>query len=198
MKDAVSILDHYAPGMLDKFCATNGMSSYNPYHNLTHALRVVKCAHDACLFEYANHGTIDTKSVVIAALFHDWRHCGKPGGDSLNTAIASRAPFVAEDKANVSWLIKMTKYPAGFELDALAIEAKILRDADVWSSIIMDADDFYQLQQGLAMEMGVEFKTWCDGNVGFLLNYPTLTEWALGVVDDHLEGKVEFLTKWSK
>jgi len=113
---------------------------HNGYHGLRHMLHVTWACYEACKY-YDKEGSNllcprQMRSLLIAALFHDYGHCGKSGDDEINIEVAIRGLFEniqPEDelhKEKIASVIRATKFPHEDLGENITLEQKILRDAD--------------------------------------------------------------------
>ncbi len=70
---------------------TKAKNLNNPYHNYRHMTHVFWLCYQACLFYRNTLSRREMRNLLIAALFHDFDHCGKMGNDALNIARALEA-----------------------------------------------------------------------------------------------------------
>jgi len=184
---------------LHEFLRTGGDSLTNPYHNIQHALRVAA---------FAGQATNHNPTVMLAGLFHDWRHPGGFGDPDIDTANVERAAtkvmslptdlLPAEaNKAMAAHSIRGTRFPMDeAEVQALPRMAKLLRDADVWNMAFMTDDELLALQVGLAAEAGVEPHRQFENNVAFIKTLPALTLYAEAVALKHRDRLISVLQNW--
>lgn len=129
-----------------------------PYHNFRHITHVLAECHDACRFYVGQLEPRPMRSLLIAALFHDFNHCGAPGDDRRNIDEALRAlelHLLPEDRPeldDIATLIRATEYPPRSSSADLELRAGILRDADL--SQAFREDWIQQVVLGLAAEWG--------------------------------------------
>jgi hypothetical protein len=130
----------------------------HPYHNFRHMFHVLWLVHDACQFYDSVLSPRQMRTALIAALFHDFNHCGMMGDDDLNIERAIRGlrkHVATEDQAyvdDIAELIRATQYPNVIPSDALDLCGKILRDADL--SQAFSVAWIQQVVFGLAAEWG--------------------------------------------
>ncbi len=126
-------LRHYARVV---FSAPN---IHNGYHGLRHMLHVTWVCYKACEY-YARLGLLGPRrmrSLLIAALLHDYGHTGRPGNDANNIKIALDAmhlvllPEDFEYFARISNILCATQYPHKHLGRAELLEQSIIRDADM-------------------------------------------------------------------
>ena len=100
------------------------------------------------------------RNLLIAALFHDFDHTGKPGPDAVNIAraVAGFERHIASvdrdelEKEKITRLIKITEYPYVIPWEKLNLAEQVLRDADM--SQALSVAWIQQVVFGLAMEWG--------------------------------------------
>ena len=135
------------------FCEATNL--YNPYHNLRHMLHVTWEAYDGCI--YHNLRPEQFRSVLVAAMFHDFNHSAGTGNDDLEVKCAIRAfekymdPVDAGNAREIITHIKATEYPYVIHTEKLLIGSKILRDADM--SQTFSVAWIQQILLGLSSEM---------------------------------------------
>jgi len=158
-KDILKIIKQYNLGRLFRYWLEYNSSQVAPYHNATHCLQVMLLARDCYIFETGKEAP---RSLIIAALFHDFDHSkGFYNNDRLNTerAISGFWEYILnhqlEDKIDyteqvcVEKLIAETTWPHGviqhlsFDKEYNAdfkIQVKCLRDADLlyWKNNVID------------------------------------------------------------
>lgn len=110
----------------------------NPYHNLFHTMSMVKNVYQGARFH--NLPNIETTSLVVAALFHDYDHSGGLWADCDNVKLAA-TKFWKFYNANANTLgllinagltdacIRVTEFP--FVLEPVTLAEEIIRDADM-------------------------------------------------------------------
>ncbi len=109
----------------------------NPYHNFRHMCHVAWLCYQACLFYKDVLLPIDMRSLLIAALFHDFDHCGKTGPDikNIERAIGGlKKHLLPEDLfefGQIATLIRYTEFPYTIPSNKLSLCGQIIRDADL-------------------------------------------------------------------
>lgn len=114
---------------------------HHGYHGLRHMLHVTWACYRACEY-YGEDGAgllspREMRNLLIAALFHDYGHCGKSGDDSLNIEVAIQGlleNLQPEDKfygGDIVSILKVTKFPHTDLGKSMTLEQKIIRDADM-------------------------------------------------------------------
>jgi 3'5'-cyclic nucleotide phosphodiesterase family protein len=164
-------------------------NSENPYHNFRHTLHVLWLCYDACGFYRKELSPRRMRSLLIAALFHDFNHPGHtPAGeddpDRTNIPIAIdglREHILPEDRAllrEIEAIIEATHFPYKVDGEKLDLLGKIIRDAD--------------LAQALSSAWGVKPLEVLRLQPQFLSSLRFNTEWARRVFPPQLvQGKVE-------
>jgi len=160
-------------------CAKN---LQHPYHNFRHIFHVMWLCYSACQY-YRNILTPrQMRNLLIAAIFHDFDHSGKPGHDELNIAEAIKAlekHIAPEDRAHladISYLIRMTEFPYKISSDGLELRALIIRDADL--SQAFSVAWIQQIVFGLASEWEKKPADILKLQGGFLGSLKFHTKWA--------------------
>jgi hypothetical protein len=173
----------------------------NPYHNLRHMLHVLWLCYNACRYYRDQLTPRRMRILLIAALFHDFDHPGRPhpgeeDPDRINIAIAItglRRYIMPEDRAllpAIEELVEATHYPYKIDSDKLDLFGKIIRDADraqalspVW---------IQQVVIGLAREWKVKPLEVLRAQRNFLGTLSFNTEWARRLFPRELvEAKIE-------
>jgi hypothetical protein len=114
----------------------------NPYHNFRHTLHVVWLCHKACRYYQEQLAPRQMRNLLIAALFHDFDHPGRPrrgeeDPDRINIDIAIaglRRYIMSSDHLclpEIEALIEATHHPYKIGSDELDLLGKIIRDADL-------------------------------------------------------------------
>lgn len=107
-----------------------------PYHNFRHMLHVLYLCYQACIFYKDTLTPREMRSLLIAALFHDFNHCGVMGDDDLNISRAIRGfekNMLKEDVESSSSIIdtiRATQFPYVTPSEELTLSGQIIRDAD--------------------------------------------------------------------
>mgnify|MGYP001612833552 CR=1 FL=1 len=110
---------------------------FNPYHNFRHIFHVTWLCYQACIFYREAMSPREMRNLLIASIFHDFDHTGKPGPDSVNIERAItglRKHLASEDKdefPNIEAIIKATEYPYVVPSGKLDLLCQIIRDADL-------------------------------------------------------------------
>jgi hypothetical protein len=67
---------------------------YNPYHNFRHMAHVLWLCYKACQYYSQELAPRQMRTLLIAALFHDFDHTGRPIGETrIRMASTLRSPF---------------------------------------------------------------------------------------------------------
>lgn len=129
----VGNLAHYFKAVM------NAPNIHHGYHGLRHMLHVTWVCYQACRY-YQRLGQMngrDARDLLIAALFHDYGHCGKGGIDAENILVAVDAfNQLAEpmDKNRLGWIlpiIRATQFPHEDLGSSPSLNEQIIRDADM-------------------------------------------------------------------
>jgi hypothetical protein len=133
----------------------------HPYHNLRHMLHVLWLCFEAIRYYHQQGRPITlrvARSILIAAMFHDFDHSGLLGNDDLNIERAVRGLkkcILPEDEPfldDIVALLWVTEYPYKVPSDSLELPGQILRDADMSQSLHVAW--IQQVIVGLAAEWG--------------------------------------------
>lgn len=160
----------------------NAQNLRNPYHNFRHMCHVLFLCYQACLFYKDKFSEREMRTLLVAALFHDFNHTGGTGPDSVNIARAIAGlerHLEMEDGgeyANIVALMKATEFPYKVPTESLGLRAQIIRDADMAQSL--GVAWIQQTVFGLASEWGKEPFNMLKDEVGFHKNLKFHTEWA--------------------
>lgn len=126
-------LHHYARIV---FSAPN---IHHGYHGLRHMLHVTWVCYQACDY-YIRLGKMtkrEARNLLIAAIFHDYAHCGKSGNDKFNIEIAVEAMAnrvaLQEDGyiAEIATIIRATQFPHADLGQSITLLQAVIRDADM-------------------------------------------------------------------
>ncbi len=140
---------------------TKARNLTKPYHNFRHMFYVVCTCFEACRYYLKKSGqhSIKIRSLLIAAMFHDFDHSGVVGHDDLEIERAIRGlrkHILPEDLGEfdaIATLIRYTEYPYKMKADELSMEGQILRDADL--SQALSGVWMQQILFGLSQEMNL-------------------------------------------
>lgn len=155
-----------------------------PYHNFRHMTHVLWLCHDACGFYAKELTPRQMRTLLIAALFHDFDHSGLFGNDDLNIERAVRGlkkhllPRDVGEFAAMETLIRATQYPPTISGEDLSLAAQILCDADV--SQAFSAAWIQQVIFGLSGEWGNTPLDALRAQEPFLRKLKFHTKWARG------------------
>jgi len=160
---------------------------FNPYHNFRHMTHVLWLCYNACQYYSHQLPPRQMRTLLIAALFHDFDHTGRPhrgeeDPDGINIAIAIsalRRYLASDDHARmpeIEALIEATHFPYKVDSDKLDLLGKIIRDADLAQALTPVW--IQQVVIGLARESGVSPLTMLKAQSSFLTSLPFNTQWA--------------------
>lgn len=169
-----------------EYVLNENSSNFLPYHNLNHILSVMEASY-TLINAYIAAGEKFTeqqiRNLLIAALFHDFKHSGGKLNDTDNVkkAIDCFRKFVAlnnnkyykyytvENITEVENIIQMTTYPYIKPIDEIGLRGKIIRDADLAQSA---RADFFISMVGLMYEHKAELKTVVKNTIQFNKDNP--------------------------
>lgn len=160
---------------------------HNPYHNFRHMLHVLWLCHRACRFYQKRLTPRQMRILLVAAIFHDFDHPGRPhpgeadpDGVNIRLAIAGLRRYVSpDDRASlpeIEAVIEATHYPyqtPGRELDLLG---QIIRDADLAQAL--NPAWIQHVVIGLAQEWGMQPFEAMKAQIPFLAALSFNTRWA--------------------
>jgi hypothetical protein len=180
--------------VLDELLKAGGSWLINPYHNLSHALRVA----NVVINEVPE---VERTTFLIAALFHDYGHPGVMGEDEKNIERAIQKVLLLPAKPGTSLeyaaeLIRGTQFPLP-EGMTLTPDQGLLRDADFWHTAFLGKEDWLQVQVGLAAEFGKSLKDWLVGNAGYIETVPTFSKWGRITAEDHRGRMTRTAVRWA-
>jgi hypothetical protein len=173
----------------------------NPYHNLRHTLHVLWLCYKACRYYRDELMPRQMRTLLIAALFHDFDHPGQPhpgeaDPDRINIDIALaglRQYITPEDRAllpEIEALIEATHYPYKIESDKLDLLGQIIRDADLAQAL--SPVWIQQIVIGLAQEWRSTPLQVLKAQVPFFTALRFTTPWARQLFPQELIGsKIE-------
>jgi hypothetical protein len=156
----------------------------HPYHNFRHILHVTYAVYRMCE-HYVGLGLItplQARFALIAALFHDFDHTGKPGPDSVNTARAIAGlhrHVLDEDRpylGKMDGMIRDMEFPHQLPSASLSLLHRMLRDADMVQAL--DPVWLQEVVFGLAKERDVPPFEVLRQQVDFLQKLEFHTGWA--------------------
>jgi hypothetical protein len=117
----------------------NAPNIHHGYHGLRHMLYVTWVCYQACKF-YQRLGLMskrEARNLLIAALFHDYGHCGKAGDDAVNIEMALDGlrehvqDFDRDHLVTISTIIAATQFPHADLGGTPSLGEQIIRDADL-------------------------------------------------------------------
>lgn len=172
------------------------ISHYLPYHNRYHSRCMVMNCHEAAVYHNLNKS--DSRSLIAAALFHDFNHSGGQFADDVNikkavSGFEKANQWVTAHGATITSLseeeflkaidtIRITEYP--YTKDPESQIQKIIRDADLMQVYEEDQDQLVKQFLGLKDEVELLKRLvftkdqWISGNREFYNNVVWNTEWA--------------------
>lgn len=158
----------------------------HPYHNFRHVSHVLWLCYQACVF-YREEGMTreSMRTLLIAALFHDFNHSGRPGPDKVNIEAAIMAleeHLLPEDMCyleHIKHVIKATEFPYTMSTEEVGFLGKIIRDADMGQAFSVAW--IQQVIYGLAEEWGKTPLEVLKMQGGFLGGLKLHTTWARSV-----------------
>jgi len=159
----------------------------NAYHNLRHTLHVLWLCYKACDYYQKDLTPREMRNLLIAALFHDFDHPGRPHSgekdpDAVNIKIALaglQRHVMPQDSAwlpQIAAIIEATHYPYKTPGDELDLLAKIIRDADLAQAL--SPVWIQQVVIGLAQEWGIPPIDVLKVQPSFLAGLRLNTQWA--------------------
>src|ERR1700730_7211803 len=160
---------------------------YNPYHNFRHMSHVLWLCYKACQYYSHELPPRQMRTLLIAALFHDFDHTGRPhrgdeDPDGINIEIAIsglRRYLASDDRAlmpEIEALIEATHFPYRVDSQKLDLLGKIIRDADLAQAL--SPVWIQQVVIGLAREAGVSPLAMLKAQSSFLTSLRFNTPWA--------------------
>lgn len=153
----------------------------NPYHNFRHICHVLWMCYQACIFYKDKLSKREMRNLLIAALFHDFDHTGKPVSDKINVsmAVAGIKKHVAqEDESelnNIVAIIEATEWPYSVSSEKMPLLAQIIRDAD--HSQALNVAWIQEVVFGLSTEWEKSPADILKNQVDFLSNLKFYTSW---------------------
>jgi len=154
----------------------------NPYHNFRHLCHVLWLCHEACVFYKNKMSKREMRTLLIAALFHDFDHTGAKGPDATNIELAVAGlknhiePEDRDELPSICGLIRATEYPYKVPTESLGLRAQILRDADMGQAFSVAW--IQQVIFGLSAEWGMSPLALLKTEVEFHRKIKFHTEWA--------------------
>jgi len=202
------------------FIKTNS-SNRLPYHNMQHTMFMIEDCYEGAMSEglapNLDHPLI--KTLILAAIYHDWGHTGGvwhlnpklrgaglgPGGsdaypDSENVKIAiEKVRSLLEigfwpsgvSLNQVINTIRATEYPYAVPVEDLTPAGRIIRDADLQTSTkgLLIPHVVY----GLSEELGYPIEVLIQGEIKFLESAELITDWGKRRWSLHLPLMIEEL-----
>lgn len=161
----------------------------NPYHNNSHLISVFDGVLKMCKYYDIKNG--DKISLVLSAIFHDFKHNGKIGHDDVNikTAIKGFDTWFYRldeelqslvNRENVYNLIKCTEFPRNRE--PLSLQESIIMDADMLCAYSSNWPNTIII--GLSKEYNVSVKQQIDNQIKFLNELNFYTDYAIKIHKD--------------
>ena len=160
---------------------------YNPYHNFRHMTHVLWLCYNACQYYALELSPRQMRTLLIAALFHDFDHTGRPhrgdeDPDGINIEIATsglRRYLASGDRVilpEIEALIEATHFPYKTDSQKLDLLGKIIRDADLAQAL--SPVWIQQVVIGLAREAGESPLAMLKAQSSFLTGLRFNTSWA--------------------
>lgn len=183
--DAITDIDALYEGNLIKYFQIIFFNATNlqlPYHNFRHMMHVFWLCYMACAYYSDILTKREMRTLLIAALFHDFNHQGKNLSDKLNIrrAVAGVKKYILpEDRpylGDIIELIQVTEYPYKASIKKLGILALIIRDADL--SQALNPTWLQQVVFGLAAETNKKPIDILKGQSAFHKGFEFKTRWA--------------------
>lgn len=155
----------------------------NPYHNFGHSIWVTTQTYNGA--KHVKFGEQYSKkqfrSLLIAAMFHDFNHTGIMKKDSEQIALAVKGieeNILPEDRPLLPEIIRYissTEFPHSNKI-SVDDGVKIIRDAD--TSQCFNVVWLQHVIFGIAKELGMETISFLKSEIDFLKNLKFQTEWA--------------------
>lgn len=153
-----------------------------PYHNRYHTMSMVVNCYDAS--QYYNLPWQTIRTLLTAAIFHDYRHTGgkEPDNVNISRAVSGFLKFShgSDNQTEVVQHIRCTEYP--FKIAPVSIEQKILRDSDLVQGLMPDGWDM--VMNKLKEELEVSYRRLITdqemiaGQLEFMSKIHFYTDWA--------------------
>ncbi len=126
-------LSHYFRVVMD------APNIHHGYHGLRHMLYVTWVCYQACKYyeRLGNMNKREARNLLIAALFHDYGHCGRDGDDAVNIEVALNgldehiADMDRDEYGNINRLVKATQFPHADLGESPTLSEQVIRDADI-------------------------------------------------------------------
>lgn len=180
-------LQHYFRVIWD-----NAQNLEHPYHNFHHMFYVLFRCHDAVRYyedEYKKFNSIQhliahyqKRSLLIAAMFHDFNHSGLFGDDDLNIERAKRGLRRHVSDVDIDFLPEIEEYIDATQFPHKKVEhedslpVQIIRDADMMQCL--EPSWIQQNIFGLSKEWGMTSAIVLKRQIPFLNSIRFRTEWA--------------------
>jgi 5'-deoxynucleotidase YfbR-like HD superfamily hydrolase len=170
----INIIDVYGLGEYLGYFISNNSGNLNPYHNLYHAQCVVEnCLHISKAYN-DEISALDVQTLLLAALFHDFKHSTLKDTESDNIEVAidglRQCCVYLNDDFDVRYesLIRSTFWPYTKKGDELTLMEKILRDADKLQCF--ESNYIQQTFMGLNKEWGGDLIQSIDTQMNYIKN----------------------------
>lgn len=126
-----------------------------PYHNNFHQASVALVADRMWSAIHKENRPVERAALIMAAMFHDYRHSGgvKPDTNNIVTALRAIQPLLSSNIENLVYeAVLSTEFP--FVRDPVSDVAKVLRDADILACTVCSQTTYYkQYVVGLRKEI---------------------------------------------
>lgn len=162
--DSIAVLQTWGLDLYFEYFMKENWASNTPYHNTNHTLQLLFRVYEAFTFERC-YNPMELKSLLLGALFHDFRHSGGLFNDSINVSFAIsglknahkwvketnnyKAVHTSILKRAINF-IKATEYPYVIKDENLNRGQQIIRDCDILC--YFSRDWITQVMVGLTME----------------------------------------------
>lgn len=157
----------------------NAPNSTLPYHNFRHTCHVLYSTHEAIMY-YGDFDLRSARSLLIAAMFHDYGHTGKPDikdSENILLAIDGLRQHILDEDTNsleeIITLIESTEYP--HKEIQINRSMEILRDAD--QSQTFDTVWIQQIIFGLSQEKGTSPIELLKKQIPYIQSVEMLSDW---------------------
>lgn len=187
--NCIQIIQKYNLQDFYEYFSRNNISNDLPYHNRIHTETMIKNVYDGA--SYYNLNIVETKELVIAALFHDFNHSGGKLTDKENinlvlTELDKISDMFAKhdiELQKIKDMVYITEFP--FVHFPKTLQQKIIRDSDLMQSF----STLEMVINGLAEELTHKFgkklskKEMCDGQIKFMEESIFYTSWGLKIFE---------------
>lgn len=178
-----------------RYLIANNEANNAPYHNLNHALTIVKYASEGAESEGLSER--ETINLLLAAMFHDFNHSEGKSKDDVNIKNAKKGlrEFVESevidgvDLEEMEKIIDATEYPYQIKSGDLTLSQKILRDADLMQ--IFEDNWIHQNILGIALELGMEFEKFLVAQRKFIEGAEFNSNWGKKMRDKNWSRVIE-------